>query len=357
MRGAVIGCGRMGAEPSERMFGKIPNGWLPISHLEALQSVIDSELIAICDTNQDLLQNRSKQYGISKLYTDYRELIDLHQPELITIATRTPAKNEIIQYACRAGVKGIYVEKPLTNSLEELNCIVEVINKYNVKLAYGVNRRYHPVYRLAKNMINEGEIGQIVHVSAEFGQVQLFWGNPHIVDLFLYFLNLADNEFDQIKIQSHILPESIQLQSPYIIDSDPIVENALFKFSSGVTANISRANGLGLRICGSNGNLMVHANGAFVQVSSADAGNPSYFLEQRFINSLPNNTATTTAMTELYDAIKYNKPLAITLKEIEVGTKCLFGCAWSSLNENKIISIDDIPPQMVITGKFGELYA
>ena len=36
LKAAVIGLGKMGAEPSTRLKGKIPKGWLPISHLESV---------------------------------------------------------------------------------------------------------------------------------------------------------------------------------------------------------------------------------------------------------------------------------------------------------------------------------
>lgn len=353
MRVAVIGCGRMGAEPSSRVVGNIPAGWLPISHVEALNAIEGIESIALCDTNQELLQQRGKQYGIHTLYDDYRELINTNKPDLVTIATRTPSKCDIIKYACQAGVKGIYVEKPFANSMEELTSCLNIVKKHNVKLAYGVNRRYHPVYRLAKDLINNGEVGELIHITAEHGLSQLFWTHPHSVDLFLYFTS----SFEDIYVQSHILPDSIVLKDKWVIDSDPVVESACFTFGSGVTANIVKTNGLSLRIGGAKGTLIVHANGSYLQLNRGNAKNADYFLEQKIITPLPSGSATVTAMTELLDAIKNNKPSPITLEDIELGMKMLFGCLWSSLHEGRRVNLNETPSSLIVTGKFRDCYA
>ena len=47
LKSAVIGLGRMGAEPSKRLEGKVPAGWLPISHAEAILSIERLKLEAI----------------------------------------------------------------------------------------------------------------------------------------------------------------------------------------------------------------------------------------------------------------------------------------------------------------------
>ena len=69
-KAAVIGLGRMGAEPSSRLEGKIPNGWLPISHVEAILSTPGLELVALCDQDEHKLERFKTLYKIENGYSD-----------------------------------------------------------------------------------------------------------------------------------------------------------------------------------------------------------------------------------------------------------------------------------------------
>jgi scyllo-inositol 2-dehydrogenase (NAD+) len=120
LRAAVIGLGRMGAQLSSRFDGKIPDGWMPLSHSESFMTTEDLELVAICDKDETRLAQFSELYKIENAYTDYQKMIDEVKPDLISIATRTDVRCEIIQYAAQHGVKGFYAEKPISRSMQRM---------------------------------------------------------------------------------------------------------------------------------------------------------------------------------------------------------------------------------------------
>lgn len=353
MRAAVIGCGRMGAESSARLVGCIPQGWLPISHIESLLSIKEINSVALCDTEDDLLRSRGQRYCIDVLYTNYEDLITQFRPDILTIATRTPPKCKIIKFTCEHGVKGIYVEKPLANSLKELEECFFYIRKYNVQLFYGVNRRYHPVYRAAKKLINDGAIGEITTIVVEHGFSQLLWAHPHSVDLILFFADSCQVN----SVQAYLDDHSFDISSACIINSDPYVEGMLFKMHQGIIAYITNAAGLNVRIIGKMGNITVNANGSYMQLNYSDENSEGYFLNQKNINMFSKESATVVAIKELIIAIKMQKPINNNLEIIETGMKMLFGGVWSHLNNNRSISLDDISKELIVTGKFGNLYA
>ena len=169
MKAAVIGCGRMGSRPQKNLTGIFPNGWLPVSHIEAIQESQLLDIIAACDVSSDALDFVRKQYGVRNLYQDFRKLIDIEKPKVITIATRTPIKKEIIKYACNNGVKGIYVEKPISNDMATCHDILSLVKRSGCTLLYGVNRRYHECYRRAKALLSEGVIGDLINISVDMG--------------------------------------------------------------------------------------------------------------------------------------------------------------------------------------------
>ena len=118
---AVIGCGRMGAFTNPITEKYAPNFYFPLSHCKAISSHQDASLIALCDNSSDALSKASEKFNVSKTYKSYKQLIDDNEIDLLSIATRTNIRSEIIQYAFKKGIKAFHAEKPLCNSLKQLN--------------------------------------------------------------------------------------------------------------------------------------------------------------------------------------------------------------------------------------------
>jgi scyllo-inositol 2-dehydrogenase (NAD+) len=353
MKAAVIGCGRMGARPSSVLHERIPSGWLPISHIEAMQAVDAIQLSAICDLNEAVLQDCQSRYGIAQVFTDYQTMIREIKPEIISVATRTPVKKEIIEFACQEGVKGIYVEKPLANSIEAMQDIINVVKDNHVVLFYGVNRRYHEVYRKAREIIQSGEIGELQHISIEHGCSQLFWTHPHTMDLILFLYGQLDLEYTQavLKLDQDCVNDTLR------VDTDPLIEHAFFKFHSGFSASISPSVGNCTRINASKGSLLIHADGAFLQLNKSNNQTEDYFLDQSILHSMVESGCTVNAIRELYASIQDKKSVSISLDEIILNTKMLLSCVWSQLSKGQLIHLKDLPKGLEVTGRFGELYA
>lgn len=343
----------MGAQPSARFEGGIPAGWLPLSHVEALRAVEGVELAALCDVDAAVATRHGAHYGVGGVYADYRKLIDEIRPDLVTIATRTPNKPAIVDYACRNGVKGIYVEKPLANSIGECMRLLDLVADAGVKLAYGVNRRYHPVYRRARELIAAGDIGEVVEVVVEHGASPLLWSHPHSTDLVLFL----SGSTELVAAQASFVPDSVESTTQLTIDSDPVIESAFFRMSGGVTAHIVRSRGLSVRVGGTAGNLTVHADGSYIQTNTRNHPDDPYFLREQVVHPLGKGSATVTAMTELVRAIRDGAPSPMPPSAIETGLRMLMACAWSHLNHGRLVEAAEVPADLTVTGRFGELYA
>ena len=353
MRAAVIGCGRMGTRPQDQVKGTFPNGWLPVSHIEAVQESCCFDLVAACDVSKDALHFVSERYGVANLYQDFRELIDVEKPEVITIATRTPIKKEIIEYACQNAVKGIYVEKPISNDIQSCHEILSLVNRSGCTFLYGVNRRYHECYHRAKQLVNEGAIGDLINIAVDMGVGQLFWTHPHSVDLILFFLGSTRLN----SIQAQLDTETLITDGMGNIESDPVVEFAQFKFDNGITGTITQRGGLNVILSGTKGNMTIHADGHFLEFYTSDERTCGYFLNQKTEHYFPKKGATVNAMELLAHSIQKNVLPPISLDEVDLGMKMLFGIAWSSLNYGRRISPDDVPNNFSVLGKYQELHA
>jgi scyllo-inositol 2-dehydrogenase (NAD+) len=321
MKAAVIGCGRMGA--------------------------------ALCDVDEATVNAHGRSYGIRDVFTDYRRLLETVRPGIVTIATRTPGKCDIVKAAIEHGVKGIYVEKPLANSLAACREVLLRATEHRVKLAYGVNRRYHAVYRQARQMVRDGAIGDLVEIGVDHGSGQLLWAHPHAVDLILFFAGTTA----VATVSAALDPDSVQIATPMLIDSDPIVEQAAFTFSNRLTACITRAAGLSVRLAGTTGYLTVHADGSWLQLARNDGRKTGYFLETERIVPVAEPSATVTALTELVHAVRTNGEPPISPSEIETGTAMLFGCVVSHLRNGQKVALAEIPAALTVSGRSGARYA
>jgi len=186
MKVLLIGCGRMGANTSESLKRQLPLGWLPLDHLSAIQSESEFELIGICDSNNEMLNTIASKFDITNFYTSYEEAIHESKPDIISIATRTPGRSEIINYAIANGVKGVHTEKPICNSIRETKAVIEFAKSNAVKLSYGTYRRYHFLYRQIKELIVNGEIGKVIEVQVHHGKSSTLWSQPHAADLIVF---------------------------------------------------------------------------------------------------------------------------------------------------------------------------
>ncbi len=343
----------MGAEPSERLEGKVPHGWLPISHVESILAIPSLELIGLCDNDTTRLTRLSKLYNITNSYTDYTKLIDELKPQFLSIATRTKGRSDIIKYACENGVKILYFEKPICNSIEETKQCLNVIKNNNVIFGYGVNRRYHETYRKAKEIIYSGEIGEIKHISIEHGIGSLYWAHPHSVDIILFFSNTCDLEYIQgsCKYTNAYNPTNI-----FFIDDDPIVEHAFFKFKNGITANISPIGGLNTRIYCSKGVLTIYSDGSRLEIN--DSPDSGYLKNAYNINIDIKKSSTMNIFTELIDLYSSDIiNIPITINEVLTGMVMLTGIVFSSENDGRKIKPDNVPENIFVTGKFGNVFA
>lgn len=353
---AVIGCGRMGAQKSARLEGIVPSGWLPISHAESIEQTDVMSLVALVDNDEHRLADVSSDYDVDEKYLDYDKLLKGVQLDIVTVATRTPMKFDIIKSSILKGVRGIYVEKPLSNSLRKTVELLELADSHGCFLSYGVNRRFHYVYRKAKELLTDGAIGKLVEVSVEFGCSPLLWTHPHSMDMLTYFGGTP------ISVRADLDSNTFNLVSDNIVDSDPLILSAQIVFEGGVRGSISCGEGGVVRLLGSNGTMIIHGDGACIQMSTKSESHSPYFHDQKFITPQAPKGATRVAFEELAKVVQGNISEEefiekISPNDILYGQQLLLGCAWSHLNSNKYIDIDTIPSDLTVTGKNGQYFA
>lgn len=146
---ALIGCRSMG-----------------FSNLSNFLKYPEVECVALCDIDDEWLNKRAadveKNTGkkVPHLYKDWRHVIDNKDVDVVIIGTPDHWHCLPTIYACQAG-KDVYVEKPLSNTIEECNLMEKAARKYNRIVQVGQWQRSDPHWDEAANYLKAGNIGRI----------------------------------------------------------------------------------------------------------------------------------------------------------------------------------------------------
>ncbi len=161
-RAALIGCSRMGAFIDNEVVERASVA-LPYSHAAGYEACQRTELVAGSDVRQEVLDRFGERYGVAPAhrYLDYRTLLATERPDILSIATQPEQRAQIIVDAVEAGVRALYVEKPLCASVDEAYRIRDAVRANSVALNMGTNRRWQPGFRTMRNAITSGAIGQL----------------------------------------------------------------------------------------------------------------------------------------------------------------------------------------------------
>lgn len=347
----LVGLGRMGAEPSSRIL-EIPEGWLPLSHAEAMQSTPGIDLVALCDVDPGRTERFATHYRVNRTFADYTTAITAVKPDIVSIATRTAERKKIIEIAVDNGVKGIFAEKPLARSVGDCRAILALLEKHDAKIVYGAARRAMATYRRAKEIAWSGEYGKVQTITIEFGRSPLLWSHPHSADLILYYS--GGSPLAEVSGSCYIDPGA---RSGDTVDFDPIIETAFFNFENGISATITQTRGMNVRIGCEKGIITIHGDGEYIEVNKSGA-TPAYFVEREDIRVEAVKSGAQALFADLYASIVEKRPVrSITPGEILTGTQMLVGVVGSSLLGSVKLSLARIPDNLIITGRSGNLYA
>ncbi|MFB3828530.1 MAG: Gfo/Idh/MocA family protein [Bryobacteraceae bacterium] len=134
-------------------------------HIGAYLRAPNVELAAICDVDENILDERLKmaESGGKKRparFTDYRKLMEDKSIDAVSIATPNHTHALIAIAACQAG-KDVYVEKPCSHNIFEARQLVAAAKKYKRIVQHGSQSRSSPALKEAVQKMQEGLIGDV----------------------------------------------------------------------------------------------------------------------------------------------------------------------------------------------------
>jgi predicted dehydrogenase len=128
----------------------------------------DCVVAAVCDVYKPNLQQAvADAGGTAEAYGDYRRVLDRQDIDAVLIAAPDHWHGPMTVAACQAG-KDVYVEKPLSNSLEDGLKMVEAARQHRRVVQVGLQQRSWPHFQQAAKLVEDGLLGPVTHAAALF---------------------------------------------------------------------------------------------------------------------------------------------------------------------------------------------
>lgn len=162
IRVAIVGCGRISD-----------------LHQMGYRGRDDARIVAVCDSKKSRAKEKAKAWGVEKIYTNYNQVLEDPQIDLVELLTPHHLHCPMTVEACDAG-KHVSVQKPMALSAAEADQMIEAADRAGVMMRVYENFVYYAPAVRAREMIQAGEIGDIqavrLHVST--GTSDTAWKVP-----------------------------------------------------------------------------------------------------------------------------------------------------------------------------------
>ena len=171
-RAAIVGAGSIGN-----------------AHMEGYRLIEGIDVVAVVDPYEPARKTYIDQYEIPNGYSNVLEMLEQEKPDIVSVCTwHLLHSKQTIEIANSPGIKGIICEKPMAISMGEAKQMMERSDSNGVKLVIAHQRRFTPGWEKAREMVNEGLIGNPIRAELRVKDGLLNWGT-HSIDGARFILN------------------------------------------------------------------------------------------------------------------------------------------------------------------------
>ncbi|MBK1875579.1 Gfo/Idh/MocA family protein [Pelagicoccus mobilis] len=205
-------------------WGIIGLGRIANSFAQDIPFTTNASLQAVAARDGDKADAFAQRYGATHAYDSYNALFQDPSVDAVYIATPHSLHLEQATEAMRAG-KAVLCEKPITTSPSELEQLTAIAAQTDSYLMEGMWTYFLPAVQKAKQWVDTGRIGKLLHVKSDFGYPQLPYspdkreynatlGGGTLLEMGIYPIALARLFFgeDPINVdqQSHLAPNGVE---------------------------------------------------------------------------------------------------------------------------------------------------
>jgi len=146
---------------------------------------------AIADSDPEGLKVAGERSKAKRKYLDYHEMLQKEKPQIVVVATRHAIYHRDMALAAIEVGAHLFIEKPITDSLEDADAIMSAADARGVKVMMAHKYRLNEKFRRIKRLIQEGFIGTPMEVRGWGSQDNRVGGEDMIV--------LGTHEFDMVR--------------------------------------------------------------------------------------------------------------------------------------------------------------
>lgn len=205
--------------------GVLGAGHLGKIHLRLLNESEKYELIGFYDSDAINGKKAAAEFGYT-YFDNINTLIDA--VEVVDIVTPTLSHFDCAKKAMKKG-RHVFIEKPITNTLEEAEALLSLEKEHNVKGQVGHVERFNPAFTAVKDKIEKPMFIE-THRLAEF--------NPRGTDVPVV-LDLMIHDIDAILSVVDSNVKQINASGVSVISKSPDIANARIEFENGCVANLT----------------------------------------------------------------------------------------------------------------------
>ncbi len=205
--------------------GVLGAGHLGKIHLRLLQESDKYELVGFYDPNKENADKVVTEYGYT-YFDSVESLIDA--VDIVDIVTPTLSHFDCAKQAIEKG-KHIFIEKPITNTIQEAEAIRTLASQHHVRGQVGHVERFNPAFTAVKDII-ETPMFIETHRLAEF--------NPRGTDVPVV-LDLMIHDIDIILSVVKSKVKNVSASGVSVISETPDIANARIEFENGCVANLT----------------------------------------------------------------------------------------------------------------------
>ncbi|MGS4347160.1 Gfo/Idh/MocA family protein [Myroides sp. DW712] len=205
--------------------GVLGAGHLGKIHLRLLNQSEKYELVGFYDPFAENANKVAQEFG----YTKFDSIDELIQAvDVIDIVTPTLSHFDCAKKAIEAG-KHVFLEKPITTTVEEAEAIIALAEQHNVYGQVGHVERFNPAFVAVRDKI-ENPMFIETHRLAEF--------NPRGTDVPVV-LDLMIHDLDAILSVVHSPVKHVSASGVSVLSESPDIANARIEFENGCVANVT----------------------------------------------------------------------------------------------------------------------
>lgn len=170
--------------------GVIGGGAMGQHHIRIYNEMKDVDLVGICDTDRNRATSLANSYNTTPFF-DHRELLK-HELDAVSVVVPTTLHYSVAMDIIDSGTH-LLVEKPIADTLENADKMIQAAHDAKVKLMVGHIERFNPAVAKLKEIVDSGMLGKIVSISSR--RVGPF--NPRIRDVGI-IMDLGVHDIDVI---------------------------------------------------------------------------------------------------------------------------------------------------------------